>query len=57
MGWARLAHLLIVPSLILFVFALAFLNQVPGYFKKVPRDEQGNVVSIEELGETDRDKK
>lgn len=58
-GWVGLgwAHLLIVPSLILFVFALAFLNQVPGYFRKVPRDEQDNVVSIEELGETDRDKK
>lgn len=58
-GWVGLswAHLLIVPSLILFVLALAFLNQVPGYFKKVPRDKQGNVVSIEELGGTERDKK
>lgn len=44
-GWARLW---IAPSLVAFVLASAFLSQIPGYFKKAPRDKQGNIIPIEE---------
>lgn len=44
-GWS---YLWIVLSLVLFVFSLAFLNQVPGYFKKASRDKQENIISYED---------